>query len=78
MKTYSKSTNCHLNLKWQFKDNTHICITDNKIIINTKTGRIIKETVCSYSKGYWIGRKFFTKERINKEVKLIKEIDCPF
>lgn len=46
--------------KWKFKNYPYVKITENKIIINTKTGRKIKVCINGYSKGVWIGRKFLT------------------
>lgn len=69
------------NLKWRFKKYPHICISDNKkrIVINTKTGRMLKQTICSYSVGYWIDKKFITLSKINNAVELIPNDEyCPF
>lgn len=69
------------NLKWRFKKHPHVCISDDRFrtIINTKTGRVLKPTTCSYSSGYWINRKFITLSKINDAVELIPYFEyCPF
>jgi len=79
MKSILLSNNYHL--KWRFKKYPHICISDDKkrTVLNIKTGRILKQTVCSYSVGYWINRKFITLSKINNVVELIpKDEYCPF
>ena len=79
MKNISLSNSYHL--KWRFKESPHICISDNKkrTVINTKTGRILKPTICSYSSGYWIDKKFITLSKINNAIELISNDECcPF
>ena len=46
--------------KWKFKEYPYILVTENKRIINQKTGRELKLKVNGYSKGVWIGKKFIT------------------
>ncbi len=46
--------------KWRFKKYPYIKVTENKTIINTKTGRKLKVCVNGYSKGVWINKKFIT------------------
>lgn len=77
MKTISLANT--YDLKWRFKNHAHIVISTTKEIINTKTNRIIKETVNGgYSKGFWIDRKFIPTPKINQYVELITDDDCPF
>lgn len=63
MKTIIKEV--EYKLKWQLISNNDYKITECKKIINTKTRRFIKETVVGYTIGYWIGRKFIAKKRLN-------------
>jgi len=53
------------NLKWQLNFNHNYKITECRKVINTETGNIIKETVVGYTRGFWIGRKFIAKKRLN-------------
>ena len=79
MKNILLSNSYHL--KWRFKESPHICISDDKkrTVINIKTGRILKQTVCSYSMGYWVGKKFIILSKINNAVELIPNNEhCPF
>lgn len=67
------------HLKWRLKNEIHIAISTNKTVINTKTGRILKETINGgYTKGYWIGKKFIPTTKMNKFIEIIPNIDCPF
>ena len=42
----------------------------------SKTGREIKQTVLNYTKGYWLGRKFLTINKL-KDLTFYREV-CPF
>ena len=53
------------NFKWQLIFNHKYKVTDCMKIINIDTGNIIKETVVGYTCGFWIGRKFIAKKRLN-------------
>lgn len=77
MKIISVTTS--YNLKWVFKEYPEYRITECRKVINLKTNRIIKESINGgYTNGYWIGKKFIPKSKINKLV--IKQSDyyCPF
>lgn len=77
MKTLSISNS--YNIKWQFKKAEHICITDDKRILNTKTNQFLKKVVKGgYSVGYNIDGVFIPLSKINQEVELIKTQYYPF
>ena len=63
MKEYRKEI--IYNLKWQLSFNHNYKITECKKIINIETGNIIKETIIGYTVGFWIGKKFIAKKRLN-------------
>jgi len=65
-------------LKWQFKNAEHIQVATDKTIINTKTGRVIKETVCGGSYGYWIDRKFILTKKVTEHIEKIAIFDLPY
>ena len=68
-----------VHLKWRFKDDHSICVTDDKKVFNTRTSRFIKQTVNGgYSDGFWIKRKFIPTNRVNELVELIPKDTCPF
>ncbi|MEX0595307.1 MAG: hypothetical protein WD512_02325 [Candidatus Paceibacterota bacterium] len=58
-------------LKWRFKNYPFIQITECKKVINTKTNKLKKQCYNSGSIGYWIGKQFFTKQNLNKNIELI-------
>lgn len=65
-------------LKWQIIFNTYYKVSECKKVINTKTGNIIKETIVGYTRGFWIGKKFITKKRLNNFVEIIPKYKLPF
>lgn len=62
------------NLKWQLTFNNSYKVTECKKVINTDTGNIIKETVVGYTCGFWIGRRFITKKRLNDYCEKIESL----
>lgn len=72
------STTVNYNLKWQLIFDNKYKISECRKIINTKTGRIIKETVVGYTVGFWIGKKFIPKNKINKLIEIVPEYNLPF
>ena len=72
MKTLEKKT--IYTFKWQLNFNHDYKITQCKKVINTRTENIIKETVVGYTVGYWIGRKFIAKKRLNDYCEKINTI----
>lgn len=66
-------------LVWQFKDYQHLQITRCRKVINTKTGRILKQCLNGGSVGYWLDSKtFVTKNNLNKKIIKITKSNCPF
>ena len=59
------------DLKWQIKEMPHIQVATDKTVINTKTGRIIKETICGGSYGYWIVKNFILTSKMNQHIEKI-------
>lgn len=59
------------SLKWQIKFDNKYKISICKKIINTHTGRRLKECVNGYTIGFWFGKKFIPKTKINQYVELI-------
>ena len=47
-------------------------------LFNTKTGKQLKKTINSGSKGYWIGKKFITLENLRKQLVKIEDVEIPF
>jgi len=60
--------------KWQLDFNHDYKITECKKVINARTKNIIKETVVGYTVGYWIGRKFIAKKRLNDYCEIIESL----
>ena len=68
----------HYDLRWQIKDKPDYKISVCNNIFNAKTGRKLKQTLIGYTKGYWIGKKFMTLNKIRQNCELIPNIDIPF
>ena len=58
-------------LKWQMKFDNNYKITECKKIINTKTKKIVNEIINNYTVGYWFGKKFIPKDKMNKYIETI-------
>jgi hypothetical protein len=65
-------------LKWRFKNYPYIQITECKKVINTLNGRIKKQVFNGGSIGYWIGKQFIVKKKLNSYIELIPKESCPF
>ena len=65
-------------LKWQIVFDDRYKVSECRKLINTHTGRVIKETVVGYTVGFWIGRKFIAKKKLNNFVEIIPEYNLPF
>ena len=76
MQTISITTN--YSLKWEVKNYPQYKVTERGVVINCKTGRILKRVVNGGSKGYWIGKDFKTLTELSKLLIKIKHINCPF
>lgn len=59
------------DLKWQFKNATHYKMTPCRKIVNTRTGRILKCVLNGGSIGWWIGKDFIPKSKVNESIELI-------
>jgi hypothetical protein len=74
----SISVQKHYTLRWQLKGLPNIKISVCNRVFNTNTGRELKKSMVGYSKGFWIGSKFFTLKNIRANCEVIPHIDCPF
>lgn len=77
MKIDFYKTKCY-SLKWQLKSNNSYKISECRTVINTHTARVIKETVVGYTVGFWIGKKFIAKSKLNDYVEVIPEYKYQF
>lgn len=68
----------HYHLKWQLKETPHIQISEDRVVVNTRTGRILKECLNGGSYGFWVGKRFYLKSKINAHVEKIKQYNMPF
>lgn len=50
----------------------------DKKLYNLKTGRIIRQTINVRSKGYWIGKRFYSLNKLRPLLIRPKNYNCPF
>lgn len=62
-------------LVWQFKSATHYKMTRCRKVINCKSGRIVKCVLNGGSIGWWIGKDFIAKSKVNEKVEIIPKKD---
>ena len=75
-----KSINYSLKKRfmWQLKEANHILVAPDKTVLNSKTNRVIRETTCGGSYGYWIGKKFIITSKMNHHIEKIAIFELPF
>lgn len=76
MKQLFEKHKCY-SLKWQIIFNSDYKVYECKNVINTKTGNMIKETLVGYTRGFWIGKKFIAKKKLNAFVEIIPKYNFP-
>ena len=64
--------------KWELKELPNYKITECNNVINSKTGKLLKQCVIGYSKGYWINKKFVSLQYLRNNCRKIEKIDMPF
>jgi len=65
-------------LKWQIKDAPHYQFTACGKLINVRTGKIIKQTLCGRCIGYCINGKFQSLKSLRQRIEKIPKKVCPF
>jgi len=63
---------------WQLKEADHILVAKDKTVFNSRTNRIIKETTCGGSYGYWIGKSFILTSKMNQHVEKITTFELQY
>ena len=59
---------------WQFKAYPHIKVTRCNMVINSKTGNILKYN----QRGFYIEGKYYKRSEVRKSVEKAKTDLCPF
>ena len=54
----------HIEIRWEILGIDGYGFGNDKNLYNLKTGRLIKKTINCYSYGYWIGKKFYTLNKL--------------
>ncbi len=76
-----KQTLCieqNLELKWQFTFDNRYKVSECKKIVNCQTNKIMKQCLNGYTVGYWFGKKFIAKNKLNNYIELIPNYLLPF
>jgi len=56
----------------------HYGFGKDKKLYNLKTGREIKRTINTRSIGYWLGKKFYSLNKLRSLLKKPENFICPF
>ena len=67
-----------ITAKWYIIGHENYVFGEDKKMYNIKTGREIKKTINCRSIGWWIGKKFYSKNKLRPFLKKIEKKDCPF
>jgi hypothetical protein len=59
---------------WQFKEYPHIKVTKCRMIINSRTGNILKYT----QRGFYIEGKYYKRKDVRNSVEKPKDVVMPF
>jgi len=74
----SLSITKRIEIKWVINNHSNYGFGDDKLLYNLKTGRVIKQTINNYSKGYWIGKKFYTLKKLKPSLIRPINFSLPF
>lgn len=65
--------------KWTLDfDRDFVFLEQHNFLVNTKTGKILKQVVKGGSIGYVIKGKFYSLTRLRQSLVKIEKQDCPF
>lgn len=56
------------NFEYELKNNSNYKYTASGILVNTKTGNVIRKVLNGSSIGYWIGKNFYSVNTLRKEL----------
>jgi hypothetical protein len=70
--------NNSIEIKWIIKDIEGFGFGSDKNLYNLKTCKRKKHTMNNYTKGYWIGRKFYTHNKLKELLIKPVKVECPF
>lgn len=65
-------------LKWELSIAPNYKFDSRGNCINTKTGKLIKQTMCGRSIGHCINGRFMALNTLRPILRKIEHIDCPF
>lgn len=66
------------NYNWTLNFNDNYVFTDCGKCFNLKRNKQVKKVLIGYSVGYNIASKFYTLEKLRKQLVKIKNYNCPF
>lgn len=67
-----------IEIVWELKGIEGYGFGKDKNLYNLKTGRRKKHTMVNYTKGWWIGKSFFTHEKIKSILIRPVKFNSPF
>lgn len=72
------SINRVIELRWQIIGHDHYFFGNDKKLYNIKSNREVKKTLNGRSIGYWIGKKFYSINKLKTILVRPKNFDIPF
>lgn len=70
--------NCAIEIRWMIAGFDSYGFGTDKKLYNLKTGRALRQSYNSRSIGYWIGKKFYSLNKLKPLLKKADKINCPF
>ncbi len=70
--------NYAIEIKWVIKGYDTYCFGVDKNLYNIKTGRRIKQSYNSRSIGYWLGKEFYSLNKLKPLIEVLKTDKAPF
>ncbi len=67
-----------MNYKYEITGFEHYKFNTKNELINTHTSKIIKMTLINYTRGYWIGKKFYSLNKLRPLLKRPDKFNIPF
>jgi hypothetical protein len=66
------------SLKWRYKLDHKYQWSECGVLINVKSGRVVRKILNGGSVGYCINGRFISAKKLRSEIELIIKEDCPF
>lgn len=69
---------CAIEIKWIISGFDQYGFGCDKHLYNLKTGKRLRQSYNSRSIGYWLGKKFYSLNKLKPLLKKVDKTSCPF